>query len=139
ITAFLKAIELKPDFAEGHMWMGQAREEQKRLPEAVEQYRAALALEPAYSLARFHLGRTLANMGRNRDAIPTLQPLLTSLRPDDSHLSTVMVLLGEAYRAIGDRTQARQLLEQAQIRVRTEGPPELMAEIEQELNQLSRR
>jgi tetratricopeptide (TPR) repeat protein len=137
-TALLKAIELNPDFAEAHLWLGQVREQQHRLADAAEQYRITLAMQPSDTLAQFHLGRTLINMGRDSEAIPHLQSLLSTLSADNSRLSLVMVLLGEAYRHTGDPTQARQLLEQARSRVRTEGPPELLAEIERELTQLSR-
>ena len=95
-------------------------------------------MQPSDTLAQFHLGNTLINMGRDREAIPQLEPLLTTFTADDSHLSLVMVLLGEAYRRTGDPAQARQLLEQARSRVRTEGPPELLAEIERELTRLPR-
>lgn len=137
-AALLKAIELNPDFAEAHMWLGQAREQQNRLADAAEQYRVTLTMQPSDTMAQYHLGCTLINMGRDREAIPQLQPLLTTFTADNSHLSLVMVLLGEAYGRTGDPVQARQLLEQARSRVRTEGPPALLAEIERELNQLPR-
>ena len=135
-TALLKAIELNPDFTEAHMWLGQVREKQHRLADAAEQFRVTLALQPSDTLAQFHLGSTLINMGRDGEAIPQLEPLLTALTAGDSHQSMVMVLLGEALRRTGDPTRARQLLEQARSRVRSEGPPELLAEIERELKQL---
>ncbi len=137
-AALIKAIELNPDFTEAHMWLGQVREKQHRLADAAEQFRLTLALQPSDTMARFHLGNTLINLGRNREAIPQLEPLLTTLTADDSHLSLVMVLLGEAYGSTDDPAQARQLLEQARDRVRSEGPPELVAEIEQELIKLPR-
>lgn len=137
-AALLKAIELNPDFTEAHMWLGQVREKEHRLADAAEQFRITLAMQPSDTLAQFHLGNALINMGRDREAIPLLQPLLTTPGADESRLSLIMVLLGEAYRHTGDPGQARQLLEQARSRVRTEGPPELLAEIEQELTKLPR-
>ncbi len=137
-AALLKAIELNPNFTEAHMWLGQVREKQHRMADAAEQFRITLALQPADTLAQFHLGNTLINMGRDREAIPQLEPLLTTLTADDSHLSLVMVLLGEAYRRTDDPAQARRLLEQARSRVRTGGPPELLTEIERELTRLPR-
>jgi lipopolysaccharide biosynthesis regulator YciM len=50
----------------------------------------------------------------------------------------VLVMLAEAYRSIGEGARARQYLEQALERVRSEGPPELLTEIEQQLRQSSR-
>jgi predicted negative regulator of RcsB-dependent stress response len=87
-------------------------------------------------LAQFQLARILTNMGRDKEAIPYLRSLATELGTDDSHLTMVLVLLGEAYSTTGDREHARQLLEQARNRVRAQGPPELMPEIEQELGRL---
>jgi protein O-GlcNAc transferase len=138
-AALLKAMELNPDSAEPHLWLGEIREQQHHALEAVEQYRLAMALEPSLSLARFQLGRILTNMGRNREAIPYLRSLFDDLNPDDSHLSMVLMLLGEAYSTTGDRERARQYLEQARNRVRIQGPTQLMAEIEQELGKLTPR
>jgi tetratricopeptide (TPR) repeat protein len=135
-AALLKAIELNPDSAEPHLWLGEVREQQRRAEEAVEQYRLALAGQPSLTLAQFQLGRILTNMGRDREAIPYLRSLLADLSADDSHTSMVLVLLGEAYGNTGDKDHARQYLEQARNRVRTQGPPELLAEIEQERRKL---
>lgn len=135
-AALLRAIELNPDSAEPHLWLGEVREQQRRAPEAVEQYRLALAAQPSLGLAQFQLGRILTNLGRDREAIPYLRSVLANLSADDARTSMVMVLLGEAYGTTGDREHARQLLEQAEARVRAQGPPDLLAEIEQELRKL---
>jgi hypothetical protein len=47
-----------------------------------------------------------------------------------------LVLLGEAYRTTGDFGKSRQYLEQARNRVRSQGPPDLLAQIDQELKEL---
>ena len=49
------------------------------------------------------------------------------------------VLLGEAYRTTGDFGKSRQYLELARDRVRQQGPPDLLAQIEQELKESPQR
>lgn len=135
-AALHKAIELKPDYAEAYTWLGEVLETQHRVPAAVEQYQRALAADPAYRAARIQLGRVLINLRRDREAIPALLP---ALQADDAQTSTVLVLLGEAYLYSGDRANARQYLEQARSRVRSQGPPQLLPEIDDELSQLGAR
>ena len=138
-VALTKAAEANPDYGEAHLWLGEVREAQHRDRDAVEQYKLAFSLQPSLTLAQFQLARILTNMGREREAIPYLRSLLSDLSPEDSHTSMVMVLLGESYGATGEHDQARQFLEQARNRVRTQGPPELLAEIDQELGKLGAR
>jgi protein O-GlcNAc transferase len=135
VTALRKAIEMKPDYAEAHTWLGEALDRQGHSREAVEQFQSALAAEPSNRLAQVELARILLSLGRGREAIA---PLTSALQVNDSRTSMVLVMLAEAYRSIGDQARTRQYLEQALERVRKEGPPELLAEIEQELRQSSR-
>jgi protein O-GlcNAc transferase len=135
VTALRRAVELKPDYAEAHTWLGEALDRQGLSREAVEQFQSALAAEPSNRLAQVELARILLSLGRGKEAIP---PLTAALQVNDARTSMVLVMLAEAYRSIGDRPRTRQYLEQALERVRNEGPPELLAEIEQELRQASR-
>jgi len=135
VTALRKAMELKPDYAEAHTWLGEAFDRQGHPREAVEQFQSALTAEPSNRLAQVELARILLSLGRGKEAIP---PLTSALQVNDSRTSMVLVMLGEAYTSIGERARGRQFLEQALERVRNEGPPELLAEIEQELRQSSR-
>jgi tetratricopeptide (TPR) repeat protein len=136
IVALRKAIALRPGYSEAHVWLGGALEKQNHSAEAVEQYRLALTAESSNRKAQIQLGRILINLRRDREAIPQLLP---ALNVDDAQTSFVMVLLGEAYLATGDPAKARQYLEQARGRVSHEGPPQLLAEIEDELKQLPSR
>jgi protein O-GlcNAc transferase len=134
-TALRKAVELKPDYAEAHTWLGEALDRQGHSREAVEQFQSALAVEPSNRLAQVELARILLSLGRGKEAIA---PLTSALQVNDSRTTMVLVMMAEAYRSVGDRARTRQYLEQALERARKEGPPELLAEIEQELRQASR-
>jgi tetratricopeptide (TPR) repeat protein len=131
-VALRKAIELRPDYAEAHTWLAEILESQRRTAEALSEYQRALAADPSYRKARIQLGRVLVNLQRDREAISDLLP---AAQVEDEQTSFVLVLLGEAYLYTGDRGTARQYLEQARTRVRAEGPPRLLAEIEDELSQ----
>lgn len=136
VTALRKAIELRPDYAEPHKWLGEVLERQKRPAEAIEQYQRALAAEPNDRAVQMKLWWDLIIQNRGREAIPQLLP---ALQIDDSFTSMRLVLLGEAYRTTGEIGKSRQFLEQARSRVRSQGPPDLLAQIEQELKELPQR
>jgi predicted Zn-dependent protease len=133
VTAIEKAISLKPDNAEAHSWLADVRERQHRPAQAIEQYRLALTVEPAFRPARLELGKLLLESGRNREAIPVLLP---ALQVDDSYTPVVMTFLAHAYLATGDRGNAREYLEQARVRALRTGPPNLLAQIETDLARL---
>ena len=135
-TALRKALELKPDYAEPHKWLGEVLERQNHTAEAIEQYQRALAAEPDDRPVQMKLWWDLIIQNRGREAIPQLLP---ALQIDDSFTSMRLVLLGEAYRTTGEIGKSRQYLEQARNRVRTQGPPELLVQIEQELKELPQR
>ena len=135
VTALRKAVELKPDYAEAHTWLGEALDRQGHSREAVEQFQSALATEPSNRLAQLEVARILLSLGRGKEAIA---PLTSALQVNDSRTSMVLVMMADAYRSIGEGTRARQYLEQALERVRNEGPPELLQEIEHDLRQSSR-
>jgi tetratricopeptide (TPR) repeat protein len=131
--ALRKAMELKPDYAEPHKWLGEILEKQNRPAEAIAQFQRALAAEPNDRALQMKLWWDLIIQNRGREAIPQLLP---ALQIDDSFTSMRLVLLGEAYRTTGEIGKSRQYLEQARSRVRSQGPPDLLAQIEEELKQL---
>jgi tetratricopeptide (TPR) repeat protein len=132
-VALQKAMELRPDYAEPHKWLGEIMERQNRPSEAIDQYQRALTAEPSDPALQMKLWWILITNDRGREAIPQLLP---ALKIDDSFTSMRLVLLGEAYRTTGEIDKSRQYLEQARIRVRSQGPPDLLAQIEQELKEL---
>jgi tetratricopeptide (TPR) repeat protein len=134
--ALRKALELNPDYAEPHKWLGEVLERQNRPAEAIAQYQRALAAEPSDPPLQMKLWWILITHDRGREAIPQLLP---ALKIDDSFTSMRLVLLGEAYRTTGEIAKSRQYLEMARSRVRSQGPPDLLAQIEEELKQLPQR
>jgi tetratricopeptide (TPR) repeat protein len=135
-AAARKAIELQPDYPEAHVLLGEVLEQQNHPAEALEQYQRALATLSSDRALQLKLWRLLIIQGRGRDAIPQLIP---ALQVDDTYATLRRLLLGEAYLTTGDIAKAQEYLEQARSRARTEGPPELVAQIDQEIEQIARR
>jgi tetratricopeptide (TPR) repeat protein len=135
-AAARKAIELQPDYPEAHVLLGEVLEQQSHPAEALEQYQRALATQSSDRTLQLKLWRLLIIQGRGRDAIPQLIP---ALQVDDTYATLRRLLLGEAYLTTGDIGKAQEYLEQARSRARTEGPPELVAQIDQEIEQIARR
>ena len=131
-AALRKAIELRPDSAEPHAVLAEVLERQNRPAEAIDQYQRALAAQASDRVLEMKLWRLLIIHGQSREAIPQL---IAALPLEDSYSTLRLILLGEAYRTTGEAATARQYLEQARDRVRREGPPNLLAQIDQELAQ----
>lgn len=135
-AAIKKAIELKPDYLDAHLWLGTVRERQNRPAEAVTQYRQALVALPGYRAAQLALGRLLLNLGQNREAIAQLLP---TLNVDDPDTTIAMVFVAQAYANSGDLDKAGQYLRQARARAAKTGPPELLQQLEGALQRLGSR
>lgn len=135
-TALRKAIELRPGYGEADEWLGMVLERQQKRSDAIGYYRRALAAEPSNRAYQSELWRSLIAQGHGREVIPQILP---ALQVDDSYTAFLTILAGEAYVSAGDPDKGRQYLEQALSRVRREGPPERLAQIEQELERLSPR
>jgi tetratricopeptide (TPR) repeat protein len=134
-AALRKAIALNPESGEPHAVLAEILERQNRPADAIEHYQHALEAQSSDRATQMKLWRALIVQGRSREAIPQLLP---ALKIDDSYASLRLVLLGEAYRTTGEAAKARDYLEQARNRVRTEGPPGLLGQIDQELKDLPR-
>ena len=128
-----KAIQIKPNNAETHAWLADVRERQHRLPDAIEQYRIAIAQQPDFRLARLELAKNLLYAGRSKEAIPVLLP---ALRVEDQNTPVAMMFLVQAYVNTGDRATARKYLEQAHQYVLRNGPANLLPQIENNLRSL---
>jgi tetratricopeptide (TPR) repeat protein len=64
---YRKAVELSPQRAEFHRWLGQALFDSGRHGEALEEYRRAVAIDPLWSLNYDHLIGALYQLGREQE------------------------------------------------------------------------
>ena len=78
----------------------------RRYPEAVEQARKALDLDPKYFLAHLQLALTYLAQGKSRDAIAAAR----SAREDEPLADWPTAVLGMAYAADGQRAEAQKVL-----------------------------
>ncbi len=63
-----RAVELDPQFADAHLAMGHAFHKLKRMPEAVEAIKKAIAINPQEALYYTSLSTVFRDMGMIRDA-----------------------------------------------------------------------
>ncbi len=108
---FRSAIKIDEAFSEAYTYLGQVLASQNRWDEAIKAYRQALAnpLYPTPDLARFHLGRALAQQGDFQASMEALEDAVTvsppSVPPAMTHLE-----LGRVYYKMGYRSRARETL-----------------------------
>ena len=108
---FRAAIKIDEAFSEAHTYLGQVLASQNRWDEAIKEYRQALAnpLYPTPDLARFHLGRALAQQGDLQASMEMLEDAVTmnppSISPAMTHLE-----LGRVYVKMGYNARAREVL-----------------------------
>ena len=133
IAAIEKGIALKPNDGEAQAWLADVMMRQHRPAQAIEQYRRALEVEPAFRPARLMLGQLLITTGRSREAIPVLLP---ALQQSDKTTPVFPMTLAQAYANSGDRAQAIGYLKQARPMVVQSGPPQLLTQLDQGLAQL---
>jgi tetratricopeptide (TPR) repeat protein len=79
ITAFRRAVDLRPDFAEAWNELGFALRQQGRYADSLAAYDRALALRPEFPEALEYLGEAYVKLGRLDDA----RRVLERLRPLD--------------------------------------------------------
>ena len=94
---FLKALEIKPDYAQGHYNLGFALFRRGQVDEAIAQYGQALEIEPDYLDAHFYLATALASRRQFDEAIPHYRKAL-EIQPDSAELQ---MDLGIALAGIG--------------------------------------
>ena len=66
-------LQAMPQFAEMHMNLGLVYQLQKRIPEAMVEFRRALTIKPGLAGANFFLGVNYCNLGEGAKAIPFLK------------------------------------------------------------------
>ena len=104
-----------------------------RTAEAESHYRAAIANDPTYRLARFNLGRVLVAQQKHAEAIAELEK---SLVPEDGETPRYLYALAAAWVRAGDRAKGLQYGREAQRKAEAQGQGELAAAIALDLSTL---
>ena len=81
VNSYNKAIQLKPDYAEGYYNCGNVLSLQGKLDEALQSYDKAIELKPDYAGAHYNRGNTLGQMGLPGEAIRSYDKAI-ELKPD---------------------------------------------------------
>ena len=76
--AFEAALDIDPDVARAHNSLGVIAAREGRMPEAVERWKRAVALNPQDYQTLFNLGSELWQTGRHAEARPFLEAYLRS-------------------------------------------------------------
>jgi tetratricopeptide (TPR) repeat protein len=63
-----RAVKIDPAFADAHFQLGIFYAQQRRYPEAIEQYQRAIQLQPTLADAHYRLGEALARTGKKEQA-----------------------------------------------------------------------
>jgi Tfp pilus assembly protein PilF len=111
---FRAAIKIDENFSEAHTYLGQILASQNRWDEAIKSYRQALA-NPLYAtpdLARFHLGRALAQKGDLQASMEALEDA-TVATPPSVPPAMAQLELGRVYVKLGYTAKAREALKKA--------------------------
>ena len=72
VACYRRALELKPDFTEAHINLGNALKDQGKLDEAVACYRRAMELKPDYAGAHYNLGSASRSRGSSTKRSPAI-------------------------------------------------------------------
>jgi tetratricopeptide (TPR) repeat protein len=108
-TAFERALEMQPDYAEAANSLGALLAQGGDLPQAIERFHAALAVRPDFPDALNNLGYTLYQTGQEQQAFELYQKAL-ALRPD---FAEAYNNLGIYYGRGGDLEHARECFRRA--------------------------
>jgi tetratricopeptide (TPR) repeat protein len=78
ILDYQNALELEPNFAEGHNDLGVALADSGQVQKAIQEYQIALRLEPTFGQAHYNLGNAWVHEGRLAQAIAQYRQALQS-------------------------------------------------------------
>jgi tetratricopeptide (TPR) repeat protein len=81
ISAYTKALSIKPDFADGYYNMANAFQSQGKLDEAIEAYTKALSIKPDYAEAYSNMAVIFKDQDRLDEAIEAFNKAI-SIKPD---------------------------------------------------------
>ena len=103
ITAYKKAIAIKPDYADAHLFMGHSYSGLERYTKAIAAYKKCLAIKPDFFAAYLTIGHAYLSLGEYEDAIAAYNRAI-ALEPDDldayNYLSSAYYVLGKYPEAI---------------------------------------
>jgi tetratricopeptide (TPR) repeat protein len=97
---YLRAVEIEPDVAEFHYYIGQSLASQRKLREAEQQLRRAIQLSPDFYAAHFELGRILVAKGDASEAETHFEKATHSPDPE---LRKIAAAEGDAVRRMSRR------------------------------------
>ncbi len=88
VAAYRRALQIKPEYPEALLNLGNVLHESGRLDEAVAACREALRQRPRYAEAHFNLGNALRDQGHVDEAVASYRRAV-EIRPDfvDAHLN----------------------------------------------------
>jgi tetratricopeptide (TPR) repeat protein len=96
-TVLKEAIRLRPNWADGHLCLGQALSVAQDPDQAIAEFREAVRLKPGWDRARSYLARALLGRGLKKEAIATWREFLVR---NPEHLDARLEL-GDALFAAG--------------------------------------
>ena len=108
ITQLRKTVELGPNFYFAHVILGSALELKGQLPEALAEFKTAVALNDEDSWPKSMLGHLYGKIGQTGDARNVLEDML---RRKERHEQVDSYGLALLYLGLGDRAQAITRLE----------------------------
>jgi len=109
VTAFLKVIELKPDYEQAYNNLGIAYTSKEQLEHAFNAFKNALRINPNYVDALNNFGQLLIKTGDIREAIASFKKAI-SIRPD---FASAYYNLGSSFYAEEDWGQSIEALNKA--------------------------
>jgi len=110
VTMYRRSIELKPT-AEAHTCLARAYRLGGQIPEAIEECRQAILIDPGFGGAHNDLGAYLVDREQYAEAIPSLERALECSTYPTPHYAWYN--LARAHRALGNLSLARACLRQA--------------------------
>jgi tetratricopeptide (TPR) repeat protein len=128
IAIFGRVIEIQPDLYLPYYYYGKLASKQggKRIGEAVEKLRKAVALNPTFADAHYELGKAQAQAGQPAEAIQELKRSL-ELKPG---LAQSHYQLGLIYKKLGDQPRSAEQFRLFQAASQEERPEDLIQRLE---------
>ncbi|HMJ64715.1 MAG TPA: tetratricopeptide repeat protein, partial [Candidatus Binatia bacterium] len=109
ITNYLATVAIKPDFAQAHYNIGNARLSQGRLDEAIKYLSNAVRIDDGYARAHSQMGTALQQSGKNAEAMKHFERAI-ALDPGDvsarAQLAGLFAATGQTEAAINQSREA---------------------------------